>query len=76
MSGNDTTLTFGFQEEIAEKEKKPKKPKSKVAAAKKLLNKNVKTNTKIVFDDEGEVTFKLFGFGFCLDLDFWIMWIY
>lgn len=33
---------------------KTKKLKTKVAAAKKLLNKNVKLNTKIVFDEEGE----------------------
>lgn len=42
------------EEEIPEKEKKSKKPKSKIAVAKKILNKNVKVNTKIVFDDEGE----------------------
>jgi len=33
--------------------------KTKIAAAKKVLNKNVKINTKIVFDDEGEVRYKL-----------------
>ena len=38
-----------------EKEKRTKRPKSKIAVAKKILNKNVKTNTKIVFDEEGEV---------------------
>lgn len=42
------------EEEIPEKEKKSRKPKSKIAVAKKILNKNVKVNTKIVFDDEGE----------------------
>lgn len=42
------------EEEIPEKEKKLRKPKSKIAVAKKILNKNVKVNTKIVFDDEGE----------------------
>lgn len=47
------------EEEIPEKEKKSRKPKSKIAVAKKILNKNVKVNTKIVFDDEGEpVTIK------------------
>jgi len=43
------------------KERKPKKLKTKVGAAKKVLNKNVKINTKIVFDDEGEVRYKLFS---------------
>lgn len=43
-----------IEEEISEKEKKSKKPKSKIAVAKKILNKNVKINTKIVFDDQGE----------------------
>ena len=38
---------------------KTKKLKTKIAAAKKLLNKNVKLNTKIVFDEEGEVRLKL-----------------
>lgn len=38
---------------------KTKKPKTKIAAAKKLLNKNVKLNTKIMFDEEGEVRLKL-----------------
>lgn len=42
------------EEEIPEKGKKSRKPKSKIAVAKKILNKNVKVNTKIVFDDEGE----------------------
>ncbi|KAL9969468.1 hypothetical protein ACROYT_G021688 [Oculina patagonica] len=42
------------EEEMEEKEKKPRKPKTKIAAAKKLLNKNVKINTKIVFGDDGE----------------------
>ena len=37
------------------KEKKPRKPKTKIAAAKKVLNKNVKINTKIVFGEDGEV---------------------
>lgn len=40
-----------------EKEKKTKRPKTRVATTKKLLNKNVKVNTKIVFDEEGEVRF-------------------
>ena len=40
-----------------QKEKKTRRPKTRVAAAKKLLNKNVKLNTKIVFDEEGEVRF-------------------
>ncbi len=46
---------------MEEKEKKPRKPKTKIAAAKKLLNKNVKINTKIVFGDDGEVRYKLFS---------------
>ena len=32
------------------------KMRSKVASIKKLLNKKIKLNTKIVFDDEGEVS--------------------
>ena len=32
-----------------------KKPKTKVAKAKSLLRKGIKTNTKIIFDDEGNV---------------------
>ena len=54
-------MTFLFQEDLVQKERKPKKPKTKIAAAKKILNKNVKINTKIVFDDEGEVRYKLFN---------------
>ncbi|XP_073227769.1 probable ATP-dependent RNA helicase DDX10 [Porites lutea] len=42
------------QEKTEENELKTKKLKTKIAAAKKLLNKNVKLNTKIVFDEEGE----------------------
>jgi len=44
---------------MEENELKTKKPKTKIATAKKLLNKNVKLNTKIVFDEEGEVMLKL-----------------
>ena len=55
---------FLFQEDLVQKERKPKKPKTKIAAAKKILNKNVKINTKIVFDDEGEVRYKLFNIAF------------
>lgn len=51
--------TFFFQEKTEENELKTKKQKTKIAAAKKLLNKNVKLNTKIVFDEEGEVRLKL-----------------
>ena len=50
---------FSFQEKTEENELKTKKQKTKIAAAKKLLNKNVKLNTKIVFDEEGEVRLKL-----------------
>lgn len=46
---------------MVQKESKPKKPKTKIAVAKKILNKNVTINTKIVFDDEGEVRYKLFN---------------
>ena len=45
---------------MVEKEKNPKKPKTKISAAKKILNKNVKINTKIAFDEEGEVRDELF----------------
>jgi len=55
------TITLFFQEDLVQKERKPKKPKTKIAAAKKILNKNVKINTKIVFDDEGEVRYKMFS---------------
>lgn len=51
--------TFFFQEKTEENKLKTKKQKTKVAAAKKLLNKNVKLNTKILFDEEGEVRLKL-----------------
>jgi len=50
-----------IEEDLVQKERKPKKPKTKIAAAKKILNKNVKINTKIVFDDEGEVRYKMFS---------------
>ena len=52
-------ITYLFQEKTEENELKTKKLKTKIAAAKKLLNKNVKLNTKIVFDEEGEVRLKL-----------------
>lgn len=54
-----TNQNFFFQEKMEENELKTKKPKTKIATAKKLLNKNVKLNTKIVFDEEGEVMLKL-----------------
>ena len=52
-------ITYLFQEKTEENELKTKKLKTKIAAAKKLLNKNVKLNTKILFDEEGEVRLKL-----------------
>ena len=52
-------ITYLFQEKTEENELKTKKLKTKIAAAKKLLNKNVKLNTKISFDEEGEVRLKL-----------------
>lgn len=53
------TTFFFFQEKTEENELKTKKLKTKIAAAKKLINKNVKLNTKIVFDEEGEVGLEL-----------------
>lgn len=44
------------------KKKKNKKPLTKVAAAKKALKKRVVPNTKLVFDEEGEVRFLLLDF--------------
>ena len=56
---SQTNRNFFFQEKTEENELKTKKLKTKIASAKKLLNKNVKLNTKIVFDEEGEVRLKL-----------------
>ena len=51
------TLVCYFQEDTDSKLKPPKKKKalSKAAQAKKLLKKNIKANTKIMFDDDGQV---------------------
>lgn len=62
---------FLFQEDLVQKGMKSKKPKTKISAAKKILNKNVKINTKIVFDDEGEVRYKLFNT--CMLCTFYLM---
>ncbi|XP_067051491.1 probable ATP-dependent RNA helicase DDX10 [Acropora muricata] len=42
------------KEEIFDDKAKTKRPKTRVALAKKQLNKGVKLNTKVVFNDEGE----------------------
>ncbi|XP_029187042.2 probable ATP-dependent RNA helicase DDX10 [Acropora millepora] len=42
------------KEEIFDDKAKIKRPKTRVALAKKQLNKGVKLNTKVVFNDEGE----------------------
>lgn len=42
------------KEEIFDDEAKTKRPKTRIALAKKQLNKGVKLNTKVVFNDEGE----------------------
>lgn len=38
---------------------KTKRPKTRISLAKKQLNKGVKLNTKVVFNDEGEVRYLL-----------------
>ncbi|XP_015777633.1 PREDICTED: probable ATP-dependent RNA helicase DDX10 [Acropora digitifera] len=43
-----------LQEEIFDDKAKTKRPKTRIALAKKQLNKGVKLNTKVVFNDEGE----------------------
>lgn len=42
------------KEEIFDDKAKTKRPKTRIALAKKQLNKGVKLNTKVVFNDEGE----------------------
>ena len=50
------------------------KKKSKVALAKKILNKKIKVNTKIVFDEEGEVREGWKEKGGGIEREGWIGW--
>ena len=52
-------IVLFFKEEIFDDIVKTKRPKTRIALAKKQLNKGVKLNTKVVFNDEGEVRYLL-----------------
>lgn len=58
-----TEINFFFQDvkgdEQLSKKKAKLKPLTKAAAAKKILKKKLKVNSKIVFNEEGEVSFGL-----------------
>jgi len=51
---DDLGLQPPEKEEIFDDKAKTKRPKTRIALAKKQLNKGVKLNTKVVFNDEGE----------------------